>query len=205
MQSLLQVMQAMQSVYAPKEECSFPYCSCHKITRSGLDSSLKACAACGAASYCCKKSQTSDWRRHKKLCLGLRHFKDSVNHLTTQQKISLNSISLELPPIAEEYQKKYGSGSSIKVHLLYIHGALAATKDMVNKNISNLASDSADTWQDTLKRWQEISPDLSKFIDSAKPGDIYLGKKYSPYEPGAPQQFRNTPSPHPAVLKNGTT
>jgi len=200
MQSLIQMMGKLS---APGIKCSFPNCSCH----SGSDSiiSLKACAACDIVGYCCKQSQTSDWRRHKKMCIGFRHFKDEANLLNNQQKSALNSISLELPSIAEEYLGKYGSGIHILMHTSYIDSALKATRDMVYNNIIDLTLDGEKTQRDLLKRWQEISPNLFEFIENAKIGDIFLKNTYASYQPGAPQQFRNTPLSEPAVLKNGTT
>jgi len=77
-----------------------------------------------------------------------------------------------------------------------------ATTKMVSSNITNLCQEESDI---DLKRWQEISAELSCFLSSAVPGDIFREKRYMPYAPRAPQQFRNTPLNEATPLKNGTT
>ena len=196
------LIKAMVKSTLNRETCSYRNCSCHR-SRNTLNISLKACAACGISSYCCKQSQTSDWCRHKKLCRSFRRFKDTAKHLTNPQKLSLNSISFDLPALVEEYRNKYGSGHETTTHCMYITGALIAVKDMVSNNIANMTAKSERG--DDLKRWQEISPELFNFIEHAEPGDVFLKKKYHSYSPRAPQQFRNTPLSEPAVLQNGTS
>ena len=180
---------------------------CYKTNCSNCTTSKKVCAACGIVSYCAKSCQVEDWRRHKKLCLELRKFQVLIDNKTSEifqlceaQKRVLNGISFDLPPIDQEYQKKYGPG----LDAFFIKCNLSEIKEMIESNLRNLLKDH-DTMEDRLKRWQEISPNLVDFVSHAMPGDIFIKKRYLPYCPGAPQQFRNSPLPAPGVLKNGTT
>jgi len=143
----------------------------------------------------------------QKTMLRARKFQNLTNnktpeilHLCEAQKRALDRISFDLPQIDQEYQKKYGPGLDV----FFLKCNLSAIKEMIESNLRNLLKDH-DTMEDRLKRWQEISPNLVDFVSHAMPGDIFIKKRYLPYCPGAPQQFRNSPLPSPAVLKNGTT
>jgi len=57
--------------------------------------------------------------------------------------------------------------------------------------------------ENMLKRWQEVSPEVFDFAGQARVGEVFKEKKYMPYKPKAPQQFRNTPLADPTVLVNG--
>ena len=179
------------------------YVKCTNSSTTHLEVSLKACAACGVISYCSKDCQKSDWRCHKPLCLDCRPFHTFSSHLSQAQKTVLNKYSmLKLPSIDEEYRRKYPAAPL--VHHMWVKGGLDATKSMMLSNLRNLSGDDTNI-EDLAKRWQEVSPNLSEFLRTAKVGDIFHKKKYMPYNPGAPQQFRNTPLAVPAKLKNGKT
>ncbi|KAL3793054.1 hypothetical protein HJC23_003062 [Cyclotella cryptica] len=81
---------------------------------------------------------------------------------------------------------------------------LISVQEMLSTNISCLNKEDSEV-VNLLKRWQEVSPALSRFLRQAQPGDIFLEKSYNPYTPGAPQQFRNTPLIAPMKLNGGTT
>jgi hypothetical protein len=87
---------------------------------------------------------------------------------------------------------------------MWVKGGLDTTKSMILSNLRNLSGDDTNT-QHFAKRWQEISPNLFEFLRTAEPGDIFRKKQYRPYNPGAPQQFRNTPMAEPTKLENGKT
>ena len=132
--------------------CSYDKCLCHEGSQ---DTSFRACAACGIASYCSKQSQRSDWRRHKTLFLGFRPFTNTANELTIQQKITLNGINLLLPSIEDEYRKHYPGAM---LHHCFIKGGLMATQSMVSTNLPMLTLEDDNDDGNNLKRWQELSP-----------------------------------------------
>ena len=78
-----------------------------------------------------------------------------------------------------------------------------ATQSMVLTNLPMLTLEVDSDDENNLKRWQELIPELYKFILQAKTGGIFRGGAYRPYNPCGPQQFRNTPLAMPTVLDNG--
>lgn len=180
-----------------EQRCSNPHC----VTRQ---SPLKACAACQIVSYCGKECQTVDWKRHKALCLCCRPYKEYSSHLQPTLKIAVDEYyMLKLPPIDVEYGRKF-RGDVAFLHLTWIKGGLDATRRMLQENLLDMNGEDTDV-RDLAKRWQEVSPNLGSFVETAKPGDIFLKKQYCPYNAGAPQQFRNTPMAEPGILENGKT
>lgn len=183
--------------------CSYGKCSCHGRSDAQVASSMKTCSKCGIVSYCSKQAQVEDWPCHKKLCSGFRPFKEMAGELSTCQKHSLNKITFELPSIEDEYRKRYPGA---KLHYLYIQGGLHATQEMVTSNLRMLNEEvDNDLKNNMLKRWQELSPEVIEFVCQADAGEVFKEKKYMPYNPKAPQQFRNTPLAEPTVLVNGTS
>lgn len=106
-----------------------------------------------------------------------------------------------LPPIREEYRNVFPCDVN---HHIYIECGVVSIFNQVVENLSILAGDDTATGN-LLKRWQEVSPNLYDFLRDAQPGDIFLKKQYRPYNPRAPQQFRNTPNEHMFPLVNGKT
>ena len=196
-----EILRILSQLEINGDQCAFPSCVCHDRPNETSNNSMKSCSACGVAFYCSKESQKSDWRRHKKICIDLRPFRAQSSKLDTAQKSCLNSMTLELPPIEEEYQEKRPCLGSY----MFLTQALYATRNMVLSNLRNLLLDDNENTGNILKRWQEIGPNLSNFLEHANIGDVFLDKEYQMYSPGAPQQFRNTPLAEPAVFKNGTT
>ena len=47
------------------DACCLPTCA---AARGDANMTLKRCARCGCAAYCCKEHQVAHWRRHKALC-----------------------------------------------------------------------------------------------------------------------------------------
>ena len=183
--------------------CAYEKCSCHDRSNAQVASPTKTCSACGIVSYCSKQTQLKDWPRHKKLCSGFRPFKEMAGELSTCHKLALNNITFELPSIEHEYRKRYSGGYN-KLHYLYIQRGLQATQDMVTSNLCMLNREDNDKGN-MLKRWQELSPAVCDFCCEADEGEVFKEKSYMPYNPGAPQQFRNTPLAEPTVLVNGKT
>lgn len=196
MDSLSNVLAMLGKLSVDSPKCSNPSCA-HKNV-------CKSCSACGIVSYCCKDCQMEDWKRHKRLCIECRPFKNCPTPMSLQQKTALDEDSMvKLPPVDAEYQRKFGYSGIIGI---YLKGGLMATQEMISTNIANLnKEDEAEDVQNLLKRWQEVSPALWDFVEDAQPGDIFLKKRYQPYSPGAPQQFRNTPLVQPLKLNGGTT
>lgn len=167
-----------------------PSCSCGGGGASVI-TNLKLCAGCGAASYGSKECQRKDWKSHKAVCLQLRQYKHYITQLERpmQKQALARSLSLEVPLVHEEYKRRYGESPVVDF--------LSEVRRMVVKRSRNnlkdlFASDEGDMEQ-MVWRWQEVSPNLIEFLHTASPGDIFKKKKYRPYTPGAPQQFRNTP------------
>ena len=193
MQNLAEIIASLNFKGA---RCAYDKCSCQS---SNLRSS-KTCSACGIVSYCSKEIQIKDWPRHKKVCSGFRPFKHMVGDLAIPQKLALDNISLGLPSIEDEYRKKYPEAL---LHCLFIQGGLQATREMVSSNLRMLNKTSDGDREDMLKIWQELSPAVIDFALRADAGEVFKEKVYMPYNPGAPQQFRNTPLAEPTVLVNG--
>jgi hypothetical protein len=117
-----------------------------------------------------------------------------------------SALRTALPNIHEEYsaafpRDNYGGGLLIKM-------ALDCVLDMVKTNESEIFKDDYSR-ESLVKRWNELSPELIRFLEEATPGAIYRNKTYIPYNTtGAKkifQQFRNTPPKEPAVFANGKT
>lgn len=195
----------MAQIESSQAVCSNPNCHSHNLSIvDQRKNDLKACAACGVVSYCSKECQKRDWGRHKKICISFRPVKVHVSKLQVTNRSVLNSMSLDLPSIADEYQRRFSPVGINMMHQMFSQGGLEATRDMVSNSIRNLMAEDDDA-SNMLKRWQEISPMLDRFIQKAELGDVFKEKVYHPYSPGAPQQFRNTPLRDPTAFKHGTT
>ena len=171
--------------------------------RDGCDSRgpTMFCAACGTISYCSRECQRLDWRQHKKACLACRPLKHQ-NLTPIQQRVLKLSLQAHVPPIDEEFQRRFPGRPSLEYFFL------RASRDSVAKlpmtNLEQLTSES-ESLEDTLKRWQEASVDLREFLLRAEVGDVFQNKKYHQYENHAPQQFRNTAFVSQLPLQNGKT
>ena len=191
--NLLASLESLASI--PAISCAYPSCN--------TDNDLKLCAACGLISYCCKDHQKIDWSRHKCVCKMLRPLKSQVLHLNQPLKQVIDRISIKLPQINSEYVNMFPRDKLTVVANMWISGGLVQTKDMIMTNIPNLLK-TDNSQESTLKRWQEISPELGRFLSGdSNIGDVFKEKGYHPYNPGAPQQFRNSPSPDQPALANG--
>ena len=161
---------------------------------------LKRCNACFLISYCSKECQVADWKQHKKLCVPAKAYKDSPTILSSSHIGAF--VSYSLPSLRQEYQSQFPDDAQ---YANYIDMGFEATKDMMRTNIKNLGDGKKGSTTDTLKRWGEISPAWRAFYLNAAPGDVFMEKTFRIYEPGAPQQFRNSPLLAPGKLTNGTT
>jgi hypothetical protein len=118
-------------------------------------------------------------------------------------KRALDKYSMiKLPRVDEEYRRKHGSNHLVDLWMMM---GLKSVQDMLSTNISRLNMEDDGNVENQLKRWQEVSPELYRFLERAQPGDIFCRKAYNPYIPSAPQQFRNTPLVEPMKLTGGTT
>lgn len=197
MESIASQMSSYLALASATESCANRNCD--------VCDNIKACAACGLISYCCKEHQSTDWPRHKVICKALRPLKLQVAGLNLQLKQVLDRSASEiivLPSIDEDCASKYRGDGVAKAQLMWVQGGLTEVKKMLKTNISNLLKTDS-SQQSLLKRWQEISPALFRFVELAEIGDVFKEKGYHPYSPGAPQQFRNSPSPDYPVLTNG--
>ena len=181
--------------FGNSSECGNEGCMCKD--------NLKRCDACFLVSYCSRECQTANWKQHRKLCKQAKAYKDSPISLTSLHISTLSQyVSFSLPPLPQEYQSQFPADVR---YAIYVAMGLEATKDMMQTNIKNMGDDKAESTADRLKRWGGISPALGTFYLQATAGDVFTEKTFHIYQPGAPQQFRNSPLPAPGKLTNGTT
>jgi hypothetical protein len=191
------VLSMLAGLSVDQMECSNP--SCEHLEQN----KTKVCAACGIVYYCSRNCQRDDWLRHKPLCIGCRPFAKCPMQISNKQKMALDKYSMiKLPRVDEEYRRKHGSNHLVDLWMMM---GLKSVQDMLSTNISRLNMEDDGNVENQLKRWQEVSPELYRFLERAQPGDIFCRKAYNPYIPSAPQQFRNTPLVEPMKLTGGTT
>ena len=196
-QDTMDMKQALMEINGPnieKRMCNYPHC-----LHQSKEQPCKECAACNITHYCCKECQKADWKRHKPLCISCRPFKEyTTKKMVPQKKMVIDQYSkVQLPPIDKEYFNRYPTDHMV---FAFIKTGVMETQRMMSENVLSLNKEDNDV-RNLFKRWQEISPALFDFLEGAKTGDIFARKEYTPYEPGAPQQFRNTPLAEPAKLE----